>query len=447
LDLFAYDSASSIFLSSSEPRYDNFENADDTDEGSDEEEEEGENSGAGYDVRGASAVRRRFGTAGSGSAGSKTHSTGGETNKILRKKSSTSSRRGVPRVRSSQDIGLPRQMPIVPHGVEVCLRVQLEVPATTPPLPSEEERTKSIVLQSLLLGNAEKASSTISVLWNMTDNVKYVQNLMNGLLDQIESAKNILNWTSPSKTFPIYVALVAVWLVTVIVPGRLLILAFGLYQFFFVFLPIPEGRNTMIRVGNLLQSIPNDDDIDQIYAVDKKTFAAAKQLEWKNIERRHKLSLVLPTEWRGVVSLKASSSTGMGAGGSGGGGAMVGGGGGGIGGGGLGGLSGLGGLGGVGGGAVSGAGAGAGAGADDWVCVYLLLQSMRLVWWRSEEDFDQDKVCCCCCYCYCDGWSVGAMLDAIQCVVVFTTVDVAYFTVLFSFYILFENLLVFQVLF
>lgn len=215
--------------------------------------------------------------------------------------------------------------------------------------PSAAEVEKSLVLQSMLKGE-ESQSSTISVLWNMTDNVKYVQNLMNWLLDQIESAKNIFNWTSPSKTLPIYLVIVAVWLITIVVPGRLLILSLGLYQFLFICLPIPEGRNNMIRFSNLLQSIPNDDDIAQIYSAEKKAFTAAKQSEWKQTEKARKLELVLPTVWSGRVSIKGSSSTSITA-------------------------------------TPSGMGAG-----DEWADVFMLLQGHRLVWWTSEEALEQGKV-------------------------------------------------------
>lgn len=246
----------------------------------------------------------------------------------------------------AEDVGIRRQLAIVPPGAEVCVRVELEVPSASASLnPSHEQKESSFVLQTLLKGN-EKESSTISVLWNLTDNVKYVQNMMNGLLDQIESLKNLLNWTSPSKTFPLYVALVAVWLVTILVPGRLIVLAIGLYEFFFVFMPIPEGRNTMIRFGNLVQSIPNDDDLAQIYGTEKKAYAASKQAEWKHTEKSRKLQLVLDSPWHGLVSIKGSSSS-------------------------------------------SGHLAGSG---EEWVEVFLLLQGRRLVWWVSEEALDQGKV-------------------------------------------------------
>ena len=142
--------------------------------------------------------------------------------------------------------------------IEIQVRIRITLPTKKVMLfPNKEELNNSIVLQSLLK-TKEKETSTISVLWSMPDNITYVQNLMNWLLDLIESIKNIFNWTNPSKTFPIYLCIISIWLLTIIIPGRYLVLGFGLYQFFIVFIPIPEGRNMSIRFGNLLQSIPND---------------------------------------------------------------------------------------------------------------------------------------------------------------------------------------------
>jgi hypothetical protein len=252
---------------------------------------------------------------------------------------------------TSTSTGSKRPTTLVPPGDEVLVRAQLEIPPLSAlAAPTVEQREKSLVLQSLLSKSDGKESSTISVLWNMTDNVKYVQNLMNCLLDQIESAKNIFNWTSPNKTWPIYLAVVALWLVTIVVPGRLLILAIGLYEFFFIFLPIPEGRNNVIRFSNLLQSIPNDDDISEIYSTERKAFASAKLAEWKQTERSRKVDLVVPTRWKGSVGIKGSSLGG------------------------------------------GGGGTGSAGMTEDWVRVFLLLQGHRLVWWVSEEALDTGKV-------------------------------------------------------
>ncbi|KAJ1434218.1 hypothetical protein B484DRAFT_293960 [Ochromonadaceae sp. CCMP2298] len=193
-----------------------------------------------------------------------------------------------------------------PKHAEVFVRIRLEVGVLD---PTPEERENSWVLQGLLR-EEKKASSTISTLWNMPDNVVYVQNLMAWLLDLIESSKNILNWTSPRRTKPIYLAVVAIWAVTLLVPGRLLILLLGMYQFLFAFLPIPEGRSNMIRVGNLLASIANDDDLSRVYEAQRKQCAEAQAQQWQALKLARKVGLVLPVRWCGAVSIKGARSQG-----------------------------------------------------------------------------------------------------------------------------------------
>ena len=105
------------------------------------------------------------------------------------------------------------------------------------------------------LDDVKASSNTIHALWNMRDHVAYVHNIMSSILDMLESTKNVLNWTNPSKTFPIYVGVIILWLICVLVPGRYLVLLgkdrfptmnsyidslmiiAGLQQFFYKFLP------------------------------------------------------------------------------------------------------------------------------------------------------------------------------------------------------------------
>jgi hypothetical protein len=41
--------------------------------------------------------------------------------------------------------------------------------------------------------------TSVQAIWNARDHIKFVQNLLGGVLDQVESFKNIFNWTLPSK--------------------------------------------------------------------------------------------------------------------------------------------------------------------------------------------------------------------------------------------------------
>ena len=226
------------------------------------------------------------------------------------------------------------------NTIDIRVRVRIDLPSQQAVLnPTAGQSEDSIALQSLWSSALSKEKSTISVLWNMRDHVTYVQNVMSWLLDSIESSKNLFNWTAPNKTWPLYLCLVAAWLVTIAVPGRFLLLSWGLYQFFFVFIPIPEGRSLMIRCGNLLQSIANDDDLERVYASERRALLRSHQAAWKTIERNCKLNLPLKLHWCGAVSIRDGSH----------------------------------------------------ASSGDWTEVFMLLQARRVVWWRSVEELEAGR--------------------------------------------------------
>ena len=55
-------------------------------------------------------------------------------------------------------------------------------------------------LQDVLFRLSEiKKTSTISTLWNLRDNMKYVQNVMGSIVDNLETFKNVALWTAPAK--------------------------------------------------------------------------------------------------------------------------------------------------------------------------------------------------------------------------------------------------------
>ena len=87
---------------------------------------------------------------------------------------------------------------------------------------------------------------------------------MSTILDAIESFKNLFNWTRPYRTYPLYLGLLAIWAVTIVVPGRMIILGVGLYEFFFVLLTPPSTPVWGIRVRNALQ-------VDRLYTISHYT--------------------------------------------------------------------------------------------------------------------------------------------------------------------------------
>jgi len=212
--------------------------------------------------------------------------------------------------------------------------------------------------------SGEGGVGAISTLWNLRTNVAWIQNIVDATMDMIESYKNLLNWTIPSKTVYIYTALLCVWLLTCFVPGRFLLLLLGVYEFLYAFFPEPKVFPWSIRIGNLQHSIPNDDDLDDIYRTDQKRFSIARERRIQAMHRHCKLNFALDCLWEGVVHMK-------------------------------------------GGGVRSGhahahtyapptpgehARPGRQALSADWSPVYLVVQGHRLVWWHHDGEIDKAKV-------------------------------------------------------
>ena len=234
-------------------------------------------------------------------------------------------------------------------AAQVQLRMQLQIRSSGRKAPSKDEKETSIVLSALLSEADQSADSTMSTLWNFRDNVKFVQNLMRWLLDTIESFKNIFNWTAPSKTLPIYLCLVAIWLLCVAVPGRFIILTVGLYEFLYKFIPEPGGNASQIRFSNLLQSIANDDDLEQLYSKERKTALRDWQKQKADMIRKRQLEVVFKSAWEGYCKIKyADMSRGAGS---------------------------------------------AGQQQQQWEDAYLVAQGRRLVWWSNKRSIKEGRPC------------------------------------------------------
>lgn len=246
---------------------------------------------------------------------------------------------------------------------ELLVRVSLSLPPLKRLLsPSPEDRIVSEVLQGIQLGKgshsdsaSKESSNTLTVLWNMRDHVKSAQNTMAWILDMFESFKNLFNWTSPVRTLPIFISLVVLWFLTVIIPGRILLLLLGLYEFLYIILPIPDGDEIFIRFQNLLQSTPNDDDLMDIYAEERQRRNVTAETAKKVAQRTALLNASLRVRWMGRVQLKVLRRL-----------------------------------------AVAGKSSSSmmmtSTNLLDWSSVWLLVQGRRIVWWETEDHLDRGKV-------------------------------------------------------
>ncbi len=231
-------------------------------------------------------------------------------------------------------------------------------------------------------GMEESQGSTIGTIMQMPENVKNVQNLMADILDMVESVKNVLNWTLPSKTFPLLWLLLIALIVCILIPNRYLVLAIGLQQFTAVFIPSSRDPDTLpsfsVQVFNLLSAVPNDLDLEtSVYHMERAAYARRTKAYKKNRINRAKRGLALPCFWEEGVEMKmagvpmgctvpANEATGNGSG------LLVA----------LGGYIGL-------GMSTSEGRSHAQPKASmggDWSPAYLAVQGRRLAWWDSEWD-------------------------------------------------------------
>jgi len=252
----------------------------------------------------------------------------------------------LPVLGDHRDILLKRQTRKIGGGdsnnPQALLRMQLDI-RQSPKQPSPDDLETSKVIQSLVNPKNEKSQTAISAIWNARDHIKYVQNILGGVLNKVESFKNIFNWTFPAKTLPIYTVFCLLWVASILIPGRYLILIAGLSEFLYIFMPQPEDLPMATRIHNLLESLPNDDDIAEVYRNEREENRRLSAERQRERLKRVKLRLVLDCQWDGSVKIKQpremSSRPGD----------------------------------------VVGV----------WNSAFLVVQGRRLVWWNSDDDIDQ----------------------------------------------------------
>lgn len=84
-----------------------------------------------------------------------------------------------------------------------------------------------------------------------------------------------------------------------------LVVSVGLYEFFYKFIPEPEGAPIATKFNNFIQSIPNDDDLDSIYELERRDYK--ERTDRENMERlnRAKADIALRIVWKSQVQLKS----------------------------------------------------------------------------------------------------------------------------------------------
>lgn len=150
----------------------------------------------------------------------------------------------------------------------------------------------------------------------------------------------------------------------------------GLHQFFYKFLPDPDGKQLSEKLHNLLQSIPNDDDLHQLYQEERVAYTEDLKNKKQSRLKKATLGLALKFYWEGSVLMKLSSSVMN---------------------------------------HLSTVISATPLQSNDWQPFFLVLQSNRLAWWSSDADvIDGRKPCIGQLLLYSSGLSSGGVCGITQ---------------------------------
>lgn len=175
---------------------------------------------------------------------------------------------------------------------------------------SRAERTVSeLVCESLV----EKESTAVigahflDAFWKIKDTLRNVQNEISTVCGKVACVENLLNWTHPWKTGTAFVVVFVAMVVFSFIPGRWLVLAFGLSEFGAGFIEdLPPSNHARNIFWNFLSSVPTDQDLLDVYEVERELYTT-KQQEKREREEEEMRRLRHHALWTGPVLSKGEN--------------------------------------------------------------------------------------------------------------------------------------------
>ncbi|KAJ8608334.1 hypothetical protein CTAYLR_009420 [Chrysophaeum taylorii] len=183
------------------------------------------------------------------------------------------------------------------RAVEAMANAKLDSPQNSPDRDAKNYRT-----------NKNRLHNPLSTVVSVHANATYAQNVLGWSLDILESLKNAFSWTHPWKTAWLFGATLFATLLFARIPTRWLALAIGFYEFTYRLVPCFKGSPMTARVLNLLQSVPNDDDLRRCYEHRAATFARKKIENERRRRRRAKLHAIWQPAWQGPVAVREKNN-------------------------------------------------------------------------------------------------------------------------------------------
>lgn len=270
------------------------------------------------------------------------------------------------------DVSKPVEKKI--HQPKIYLKTRLSVPDLY--VPNDIDRETSMVIAEHLIRTAGIQSedkgpgfigssiNTFNTMAGMRANVQNLQNKLSSVLDIIDMARNLFNFTCPEKSAFVLLCLCILWLFLQLIPTRWIIFVAGNSQFIMNFMTVyypqapssSEGRDErnkdaehcdpyMTRIINFFQGIPTDEDLRRYYFWEAVKVGEQEREILATKKRTARLTKLWKAQWFGHIELKAPNHL---------------------------------------------------ASGDDkrrweWRPIFAIIQGHRFIWWLSEKDFDEGE--------------------------------------------------------
>lgn len=182
--------------------------------------------------------------------------------------------------------------------------------ARKPKVASRAERSISELVYASLIEKEATAvigGHFLDAFWKIKDTLRSVQNEIGTVCGTIACAENLLNWTHPWKTATAFVVVFIGMIVFSFIPGRWLILMFGMSEFGAGFIEdLPPSNHARNILCNFLSSVPTDQDLIDVYEAERELYLkrqrGQKEKEEEELLRLHHYAL-----WTGTVTSKGES--------------------------------------------------------------------------------------------------------------------------------------------
>ena len=223
---------------------------------------------------------------------------------------------------------------VVDEVPEVYLRIKFKRPVFQTEVCDAERESSIVIAEEMIrtavneegsIGLIGSSISTINTVRGLRGNVQYIQNELGKMLDILEQIRNIFNFADPRKSCLIFSLLVVLWVILILVPTRLLVLAAGLAQYTVTFIStfmdngkdqsreeyipdVPKAEDTPTPLAtyfmNFFLSLPTDEDLRRTYFWESRRIGERERTQLMAKKRKARLKKLWKAQWFGTLEIK-----------------------------------------------------------------------------------------------------------------------------------------------